>query len=203
MQQIGILPFKKFYTNTCSLFTKPSLDASIREKQMRNFDLTVQNLTLLVLNLGRAESQAISNLSGMVQDRPSSTPPRYPPAAALPPRPRPTSVAQNRPMTIPSTIHEVKEDVSLTSTPTYTAPQIPTIQLRSNAKKNQPRPSSFQETEDRIQIVKSKVSKDIYSSEQALAPPKSVIYGSQPIGLEVVPVGNTLPSEGLFVFDAS
>uniref|UniRef100_A0AC35GAL8 G domain-containing protein n=1 Tax=Panagrolaimus sp. PS1159 TaxID=55785 RepID=A0AC35GAL8_9BILA len=199
LQQIKIIPLKRFYTNTSSLFVKPSLDATIRERQMRYFDLTVQNLSLLIFHLGILSPQAITNLSLLnQQQRPASAldiPHPPPPQGSLPPRPRPASAAQNR---IPSTIHE---NISIASTSTKS--DIPVIQLRSSTRRNEkpggvvvegkvshiqtypqnhPRPSSFQETEDRIQISKSKVTKDIYSSEQTLAPQRSVIYGSQPIG---------------------
>uniref|UniRef100_A0AC34FNM2 RNA polymerase II-associated factor 1 homolog n=1 Tax=Panagrolaimus sp. ES5 TaxID=591445 RepID=A0AC34FNM2_9BILA len=202
LQQIKLIPFKRFYTNTSSIFIKPSLDATIRERQMRYFDLTVQNLSLLIFHLGVLSPQAIWNPSINLQQRPASALENPRPPSGLPPRPRPASAAQNR---IPTTIHE---NVSIASTSTSSKSDIPVIQLRSSSRKLErpagvvvegskvsyvhhqqgTRPSSFQETEDKIQITKSKVIKDqIYSSEQALAPPsRSVIYGSQPIGSGMV-----------------
>ncbi|KAE9550734.1 hypothetical protein FO519_006056 [Halicephalobus sp. NKZ332] len=188
LRQLGYSTFRKYFVYLSHLFSDAS---TVPLERKREWEHSFQNLSLFLLLVGRLDPKKMENSTV-----------RKPPIG---PRSRPGSSAIPRTLTIPQTIPEVKED-SLCSTPitnvsaelqplkkterNLSLSTLPVISLKN-------RPLSFNESDD-LQNFKPNLLKETYSSTSKLnvSQPNTrrIIYGSQPLGPEVIPVEELLPT---------
>lgn len=183
LRQLGYSTYRKYFIYLNYLFSDgPASSFDVK----REWEISFQNLTLFLLHVGRLDPKTMESSTF-----------RKPPIG---PRARPSPSVIPKVLTIPQTIPEVKEE-SLCSTPTTVVESIVKDEKNSSLTSlpvislKKPRPASFNEADD-FQSLKAKLLKETYSSTSKLnvsqPSTKRIIYGSQPLSPEVIPVEDEL-----------